>query len=92
MAEPANIFRGLIAVPGTLTLTSRQLKYVQKGHAEPAPLLELSAVMGAERSVHSKAFSLALQDGTSYRFVVFDRDKWIVHINARLAAAKTIAS
>jgi hypothetical protein len=90
MEEPANIFRGMLAVPGTLTLTSRQLRYVEKSRAQVGPTLELANVTMASASLHSKAFTVELRDGTSHRFVVFDRDKWIVHINARLAAARTI--
>jgi hypothetical protein len=89
MAEPANIFRGIMAVPGKLTLRSRQLEYVENGKDRPEPLLQLKDVTVATRGIHNKAFTVELSNGTSYRFVVFDRDKWIVHINARLAAAKT---
>lgn len=89
MTEPANIFRGIMAVPGKLTLSSRQLKYVENGKTEPAPLVELRDVTVATRGIHGKAFSVELSNGSSYSFVVFDRDKWIVHINSRLAAAKS---
>jgi hypothetical protein len=89
LEEPANLFRGIIAVPGKLTLSARQLKYVENGKQHAEPLLLLKDVMVATRGVHGKAFAVELSNGTSHSFVVFDRDKWIVHINSRLAAARS---
>lgn len=92
MTEVANVLRGMIAAPGQLSLTSRKLEYVEKGQTLPNPSIELSHVKAASRSMSSKAFAVELRDGSSHRFVVFDRDKWIVHINARLAAARSISN
>lgn len=85
--EPANIWRGIIAVPGQLVLTRSELKYTERGATAPNPVIPLRHVLVADQGLNDTTLALTLRDGTKVRFVVVDRDKWVVHINARLAPA-----
>jgi hypothetical protein len=87
LQEPASIFRW-IATPGTLTLTNRHLRFVQRGKHAIDPQIALAAVQGAQHSALTNAFAITLRDGTVHRFVVFNRDNWIVQINTRINAAR----
>jgi hypothetical protein len=82
--EPANIRRGLLSVPGQLVLTRSELRYTERGTQVASPVIPLSDIVAAEQGWISSSFTLTLWNDQKVSFVVFDRDKWIVHVNARL--------
>lgn len=92
LQEVASVYRKFITVPGKLVLTSRFLQFVDSGAKEPGPFILLAQVQAADRSVLPNAMAITMLDGTTHRFVSFDRDKWIVQINARISAARSIAA
>ena len=89
--EAANFYRGWVAVPGKLMLSSRNLQFFERGGQAASPLIPLGEVEAAHRSALPNAMTVALRDGTTHRFVTNDPDKWIVQINARLGAARGAA-
>jgi hypothetical protein len=89
--EAANFYRGWVAVPGKLRLSSRNLQFFERGGQAASPFIPLDEVEAAHRSALPNAMTVALLDGTTHRFVTNDPDKWIVQINARLGAARGAA-
>jgi hypothetical protein len=83
---PANHFRGIVAVGGTLFLTDRRLRF--RAHALNVRRHDDSFarrdILGVSRAstllVIPNAIRVHLRDGRSERFVVFDRAEWIARL------------
>lgn len=92
LEEVVSIVRGgWNSVPGKLKLTSRDLSFFQKtGHifssrtaATPSLVIPLRELASVERGLRDRLFIVKRANGEESRFIVFDRDKWIVQLNAR---------
>ncbi len=85
---PANLWRSIEAVSGTLTLTNKRLHFrcamtglaIQGGDLS-IPLTEIARVeLGSSLWVIPNQIVVSRRDGRTHKIVVWGRDEWITRI------------
>ncbi len=97
---PANYFKGLSNIGGTLTLTNSQMifKPGRLNFRRSVEAIAVKDIVAVERrntlGVIPNGFGVVLRDGKVHRFVVYGREDWInavVKVRSRISPPKKMS-